>query len=76
MQAVVKDKTNNMPFFFSDMMGIGTYTKTSHTVKDKDTQFFALSSDFNLSALSDKAVYIYKNKDNQEKISTMDKNLK
>ena len=62
MQAVVKDKTNNMPFFFSDMMGIGTYTKTSHTVKDKDTQFFALSSDFNLSALSDKAVYIYKNK--------------
>ena len=62
IEAVVQSKSNDMPFYFSDMIGVGTYNLTSHNVKDKDTQFFALSKDFNLNTLSNRAVYIYKNK--------------
>ena len=62
MKAVVRDKTNDMPFYFSDMIGLGTCNSTKHIVKDKDTQFFALTHNFDLTTLSSKAIYIYKNK--------------
>ena len=62
MDAVVSSKTNDMPFYFSDMIGIGTCITTTHKVKDKDTQFFALSNNFDLKTLSNRAVYVYKNK--------------
>ena len=62
MAEVVKNKTSDMPFYFSDMIGLGTCSTVKHIVKDKDTQFFALSTDFNLTTLSNRAVYIYKNK--------------
>ena len=62
MESLVKHKSNDMPYYFSDMIGLGTCNLTSHIVKDKDTQFFALSHNFNLKSLSNKAVYVYKNK--------------
>ena len=61
MKKVVRSKTNDMPYYFSDMIGIGTSTKTTHTVEDIDTVFYALAQDFGLSDLSSRAVYVYKN---------------
>ena len=56
-----KDNNNNLPYFKTDMMGIGAFKTTTHTVLDLDNKFFALSSSFDLTALSNKAVYVYHN---------------
>ena len=61
LKQINKDKTYDMPFYFSDMVGTGTLLKGKHTVEDVDTKFYALSDDFNLTSLSAKSVYIYKN---------------
>ena len=61
MKKVVNNKTNDMPFYFSDMIGIGTSARVSHLVADPDIIFFALSKDFNLTTLSSRAVGVYKN---------------
>ena len=61
LKKVISGKTYDMPYYFSDMIGIGTSVKTTHTVEDIDTVFYALSKDFNLTKLSATAVYVYKN---------------
>jgi hypothetical protein len=58
---LLKDKTPNMPFFFSDMIGVGAATKTIHTVEFTGPAYFALTIDFNLTALSTSSVGVYKN---------------
>ena len=62
LKQINKNKTYDMPFYFSDMVGGGTATRGRHIVDDVDTQFFALSTNFNLESLSAQSVYIYKNK--------------
>ena len=47
-----KDNNNNLTYFKTDMMGIGAFKTTPHTILDLDNKFFALSSTFNLTALS------------------------
>jgi len=61
MKKVVENKTNDMPFYFSDMIGIGTSSRVSNPVRDPDIVFFPLSKDFNLTKLSSRAVGVYKN---------------
>jgi len=56
-----KDNNNSLPYFQTDMLGIGAFKTTRHTVLDIDNKFFALSNNFNLTALSTKAVYVYHN---------------
>ena len=61
LNKINKDNNNNLPYFKTDMMGIGAFKTTTHTVLDLDNKFFALSSSFDLTALSNKAVYVYHN---------------
>ena len=46
-----KDKTNEMPYYFSDMLPSGGKKINSTVIEDVDQQFFALSSIFSLSEL-------------------------
>ena len=59
LEKVNKDHTKSSSYFQTDMLGIGGFKETIHTVLDTDSQFFALSSSFNLDTLSNKAVYVY-----------------
>ena len=61
LSKINKDNNNNLPYFKTDMMGIGAFKTTTHTILDLDNKFFALSSSFNLTTLSTKAVYVYHN---------------
>lgn len=61
LNKINKDNNNNLPYFKTDMLGVGAFKTTSHTVLDLDNKFFALSSSFDLTALSTKAVYVYHN---------------
>ena len=61
LKKINKDNNNSLPYFQTDMLGIGAYKTTSHTVLDIDNKFFALSNNFDLTALSTKAVYVYHN---------------
>ena len=61
MKKVVENKTNDMPFYFSDMIGTGTSSRVSHSVTNPDTVFFTLAKDFNLTKISARAVGVYKN---------------
>ena len=61
LEELVKDKTNSMPYYFSDMVPLGGNKINSIEIEDADQQFFALSSIFQLDAPSTKAVQIYHN---------------
>ena len=50
-----------MPFYFSDMIGYGTFKKSTHVVENTSTQYYALATNFDLTALSNRAVSIYIN---------------
>ena len=54
-----KDSSN--PFADSDMIGSGAHTDINYLVEDEGINVFALSSKFDLNALSRKAVYVYLN---------------
>jgi len=59
---LVKDKTNKMPFYFSDMIPLGATKKTSFIIDDADSQnFFALTNVFDIDTPSRKAVQVYLN---------------
>ena len=60
--SLTKTKTVNSPFAYSDMIGSGAYTKLTYTVENTDATTFALSSKFNLTDLSNNAVYVYVNR--------------
>ena len=59
--SLVKDKKSSMPFYQTDMLGIGANKKITHTVLDTDIKFYALSAPFTLTVLSEKAVNVYVN---------------
>ena len=59
--SLAKDKKSTMPFYKSDMLGIGASRKIEHIVLDSDLKFYALSSVFTLNNLSEKAVNVYVN---------------
>ena len=61
LSTITKDKTSNMPFYFSDMLGVGAYKKTVHTIEYNGPAYFALETDFNLDRLSTNAVGVYLN---------------
>ena len=61
MEELNKSKTNDMPFYFSDMIGYGTFKKSTHVVENTSTQYYALATNFDLTALSNRAVSIYIN---------------
>lgn len=61
LSKILKNKTPSMPFFFSDMIGIGAATKTIHTVEYAGPAYFALSNNFTLETLSSRSVGVYNN---------------
>ena len=56
-----RDKTTNMPFANSDMLGIGATKRLEYTVLDSDNTYYALTNSFSLDSLGLKAVLIYQN---------------
>ena len=63
LEKLNKDSNDNLPYFQTDMFGVGAYISTTHEVLDVDSKFFALKNSHNLSTLSNKAVYVYLNGD-------------
>jgi len=62
LQEIVKDKTDSMPFYFSDMIPLGASKRITIEIEDADSQnFFGLSEIFDLSIPSRKAVQVYLN---------------
>ena len=61
MSTITKDIVSNRPYYFSDMIGIGAATKTLHTIEYPGAAYFAISSNFNLTTLSTKAITVYRN---------------
>jgi len=61
LREMLKDKTNTMPFYFTDMIPTGASTRNVFEINDIDLQFFALTYPFSLENASDKAVQIYQN---------------
>ena len=59
--SLASNKKETMPFYRSDMVGIGAYKKIEYTVLDSDLKFYALTMPFTLDELSEKAVYVYVN---------------
>ena len=70
MLEINRDKTNRMPFYFSDMIPTGANQKTDHTIIDSDERYFALNSVFLLDEPSRKGVQVYLN--GQQLIYTKD----
>jgi len=54
-------KTKQNPYYFSDMLGYGAYTKFSLTVKDSNIRKYPLSKIFTLKTLTPSAVNVYLN---------------
>jgi len=54
-------KTEGMPFYFSDMIPHGASKGTTHIVRASDSEFFALSEYFDLDQLSNRSVMVYLN---------------
>lgn len=61
IKEITKDKTNNMPFYFSDMIAHGPSVTTRITIEDVDSEFFALNTAFTLEKLNTRAVTVYLN---------------
>ena len=61
LRDINKDKSKNMPFYFSDMVPAGAAVKTDHIIIDTDETFFALSKVFDINVLSKRAVNVYLN---------------
>lgn len=70
IEELSRSKTTNSPFSNSDMIGNGAYTSIDYTVEDTGITTFALSQKFNLDELSQRAVYVYINK--QQLINAVD----
>ena len=54
-------KTDGMPFYFSDMIPHGASKRTLHIVRASDGIFYPLATKFDLSNLSERAVLVYLN---------------
>lgn len=58
---LAKDKSKTQPYYLSDMFGYTGYNRLEYTVLDPRIKKYPLSNDFNLTALTNKAVNIYLN---------------
>jgi len=56
-----KDKPNNIPYYFSDMVPYRASIKNNITVIDSRVKYYPLTNSFNLDELSNKAVGVYLN---------------
>ena len=71
IKKVSANKSEEFAFFHSDMIGFGdNYTKISYTVTDNTNKTYGLSAVFDITTLSDKAVYVWVN--NEQKVYTKD----
>ena len=61
MQELTKNKSKNMPFYSTDMLGFGGAKLLEYKVLDSRNTYYALSKIFNVKQLSRKAVYVYIN---------------
>jgi hypothetical protein len=61
LEIINSDKVKSQPFYFSDMLGYESSTKTVHNINGSTTKFFALSKIFNLDKLSIQSVNVYVN---------------
>jgi hypothetical protein len=70
LRSLTKIRNVNSPFYDSDMIGCGAFTRLQYTVEDEGIKVFALSEKFSLEELSRRAVYVYRN--NQQLIHDRD----
>ena len=61
LDRINKDKSTNLPYYFSDMVPYGSAIRTDITVVDYRIKTYPLTSVFTLSILSNKAVGVYLN---------------
>ena len=61
ISSLTKIKSIDSPFADSDMIGSGAYNLITYVVEDPGIKTFTLTEKFDLSTLSRKAVYVYKN---------------
>lgn len=61
LQKINKDKPKTFPYYFSDMVPYGAYTKNDFTVVDYRIKTYPLTVPFSLSELSNRAVGVYLN---------------
>jgi len=61
LKEMTKTKVDSSPFFETDMVGTGAFTSIDYEVEDPGIKTFALNEKFDLSTLSNKAVYVYLN---------------
>ena len=61
LEKINKDKPNNFPYYFSDMVPYGASVKAEINVVDYRIKYYPLSNVFNLDELSSKAVLVYLN---------------
>lgn len=63
-------KNRSNAFFESDMIGNGAYTESSYTIDDDGINTYVLAEKFDLTSISNRAVYLYKN--NQQLLNHRD----
>jgi hypothetical protein len=61
LQSINKDKTEKMPFYFSDMAPYNAPKRLEYKVLAAETDFYALTKQFDLNELTPHAVTVYKN---------------
>jgi hypothetical protein len=61
LRTINSQKTERMPFYFTDMVPTGGAKHIQHEVKASDDDYFALSAPFSLSEHTAKAVLVYLN---------------
>ena len=61
LQEINKNKPKTAPYYFSDMLGYGASVYNEFTVIDYRIKTYSLTNVFNLTDLSNKAVYVYLN---------------
>ena len=61
LQKINSEKTEGMPFYFSDMVPYSADKNISYTYLPSSSRYFALSEKFDLTQLSERAVLVYRN---------------
>ena len=61
MKELTKDKTDNMPFYFSDMIPIGGSITNTEDIYDEDQEYFTLSQVYDPNKSTFRAVQVYIN---------------
>jgi hypothetical protein len=63
LEQMNKDQPKNNPYYLSDMFAYSATSKLEYIIEDPRIKTFPISQEFNLNELSNKAVYVYLNKD-------------